>query len=109
MEVIGIPSGIAGVFDGGGIRRIVLAIEESRQSEDAVAVGTSGIAAKGNCKQFQGAFLLFESEAVNPPQDLIFTERCRKDYIRWGNSIRGPKRGWGGIHHRCLIKKKKKA
>jgi hypothetical protein len=60
-EVIDIPSGIAGVFDGDGIRRIVLAIQESRQAKHAVAVRAGGIAAKGDGKQFQGAFLLFES------------------------------------------------
>jgi hypothetical protein len=57
-EVIGIPSGIDGVFDGDGMRRIVLAIQESGQAEDAVAVGTSGIATKGNGKQFQRAFFV---------------------------------------------------
>src|ERR1700734_1012435 len=91
-EVIGTPSGIARVFDCHGIGRIVLAIQESRQSEDAVAVGTSGIAAKGNGKQLQGAFLLFESESVNSPEDLVFTERCREDFIRRGNRIGGPER-----------------
>src|ERR1017187_3620404 len=91
-EVIGIPGGIAGVFDRHGIRRIVLAIQESGQSEDAVAVSTSGIAAKGDGKQFQGAFLLFESEAVHPPEDLVLTERRREDRIRRGNRIRDPER-----------------
>jgi hypothetical protein len=49
----GIRSRIARVFDGDGIRQIVLAIPESRHAEDPVAVSTSGIAAKGNCKQFE--------------------------------------------------------
>ncbi len=75
-EVIGIPSGIARVFDGHLTRRIVLAIQESRQAKHAVAIRTGGISAKGDRKQLQRAFLLFEREAVNPPKDLIFTERC---------------------------------
>src|SRR5208283_5981973 len=91
-EVIGIPSGIAGVFDGDGIRRIVLAIHESRQAENPVTVRASGIPAKGNRKQFQGAFVLFKSEAVNSPKDLILAERCREDSIRRGNRIRGAER-----------------
>ncbi len=96
-EVIGIPGGIAGVFDRDGIRRIVLAIQESGEAENPVAVGASGIAAKGNGKQFQRAFLLFESEAFNSPEDLILTERCREDRIRRGNRIRGPERSEAGL------------
>ena len=38
--------------DGDSTCWIVLAIQESGQAEDAVAIGTSGIAAKGNRKQF---------------------------------------------------------
>jgi hypothetical protein len=64
-KVTGIRSRIARVFDGGRIRRIVLAIPESRQAEDLVAVRAGGISAKGNRKQFEGAFLLLESETVN--------------------------------------------
>jgi hypothetical protein len=48
-----------------GIRRIVLAIPEPGHAKDPVAVGAGEISAKGNGKQFQGAFLL-ESETVNP-------------------------------------------
>jgi hypothetical protein len=74
------------------MRWIVLAIQESGQAEDAVAGGTTGIAAKGDGKQFQRAFLSFESESANSPKDLAFTERCREDGIRQGNRIRGPER-----------------
>src|SRR5208337_4489711 len=49
-------------------------------------------AAKSNRKQFQGAFLLFESEAVNSPEDLVLTERCREDCIWRGNRVGGPER-----------------
>ena len=35
---------------------------------------------------------MFESEAVNSPKDLVFTERCREDCIRRGNRIGGPER-----------------
>src|SRR5271155_130703 len=74
------------------MRRIVLAIQESRQAENPIAVRAGGIAAKGNGKQFQGAFLLFESESVNSPKDLVLTERCREDRVRRGNCIGGAKR-----------------
>src|ERR1700678_3150973 len=86
-EVIDIPSGMAWVFDRDGIRRIVLAIEESWQAKHAVAVRAGGIAAKGDGKQFQGAFLLFEAEAVNSPKDLVLTERCGDDCVRRGDGI----------------------
>jgi hypothetical protein len=79
------------------IRWIVLAIQESRQAEDAVAVCAGGIAAKGNREQFQGAFLLFESKAVNPPEDLVLTERSREDCVRWGNRIGSPERSEMGL------------
>ena len=66
----GIRSRIARVFDGDGIRRIVLAIPESRPAEDPVAVHAGAISAKGNRKQFEGAFLLLESETVDTAEDL---------------------------------------
>src|SRR4029077_14768780 len=96
-EVIGIPSGNAGVFNGDGIRRIVLAIQESGKAENAIAVRASGIAAQGNRKQFQRAFLLFKTEAVNSPEDLVLTEGCREDRIRRGNRIRGAERSEAGL------------
>jgi hypothetical protein len=91
-EVFAVPSGIAGVFDVDATRRIVFAIEESRKAENPVAVRATEIAAKGDGQEFQGAFLLFESEAVNPPTDLVLTERCRKNRIWRGNSLGGPER-----------------
>src|SRR6266851_5222696 len=91
-KVTGIRSRIARVFDGGRIRRIVLAIPESRQAEDLVAVRAGGISAKGNRKQFEGAFLLLESETVNAAENLIFAERCREDSGRRGNRTGGRER-----------------
>src|SRR5208282_2440624 len=96
-EVIGIPSGIAGVFDGDGIRRIVLAIQESRQAENPIAVRAGGIAAKRNRKQFQRAFLLFESKAIHAPENLVLAKRCGEDRIRRGNRIRGAERSEAGL------------
>jgi hypothetical protein len=92
-----IRSRIARVFDGDGIRRIVLAIPESRQAEDPVAVHAGGISAKGNRKQFEGAFLLLEGETVNTAEDLIFVERSREDCGRRGNYIGGPERSEAGL------------
>src|ERR1700678_481925 len=86
-EVIDIPSGMAWVFDRDGIRRIVLAIEESWKAKHAVAVRAGGIAAKGDGKQFQGAFLLFESEAIHAPENLVLAKRCGDDCVRCGNGI----------------------
>jgi hypothetical protein len=74
-KVTGIRSRIAGVRDGDGIRLIVPAISEFRHAEDPVAVGAGKISAKGNGKQFQGAFLL-EGETVILAEHLIFAERC---------------------------------
>src|SRR5208282_3489390 len=72
-------------------------MQETRQAKDAVTVGAGGIAAKGDRKQFQGAFLLFESEAVHSPEDLVFTERCREDCIWRGNRFGGPERSEMGL------------
>jgi hypothetical protein len=96
-KVTWIRSRIARVFDGDGMRRIVLAIPESRQAEDRVTVRAGGISAKGNRKQFEGAFLLLESETVNAAEDLIFAERCREDCGRRGNCIGGPERSEAGL------------
>src|ERR1700681_416765 len=83
-KVTWIRSRITKVFDGDGIRRIVLAIPESRQAEDRVTVRAGGISAKANRKRFEGACLLLESETVNAAEDLIFAERCREDCGRVG-------------------------
>jgi len=96
-RVTWIRSRIASVFDGDGIRRIVLAIPESRHAEDPFAVHAGGLSAKGNRKQFEGAFLLLESETVNAAEDLIFAERCREDSGRRGNCIGGPERSEAGL------------
>ena len=67
------------------------------QAEKPVAVGASGIAAEGDRKQFQRAFLLLKSEAIHAPEDLIFAERCREDCVRRWNRIRGPERSETGL------------
>src|SRR5258708_40325497 len=100
---MGMPSGIARVFDCDRIRGIVLAIQESRQAKDAVTVGAGGIAAKADRKQFQGAFLLFESEAVHSPEDLVFTERCREDCIWRRNRFGGPEQSEARVSLRVHI------
>jgi len=96
-KVTWIRSRITKVFDGDGIRRIVLAIPESRQAEDRVTVRAGGISAKANRKRFEGACLLLESETVNAAEDLIFAERCREDCGRRGNCIGGPERSEAGL------------
>jgi hypothetical protein len=50
-EVIGIPDGIAGVFDRDHVGRIVLAIAESGDTQNTVAIGASEIAAEGHGEQ----------------------------------------------------------
>jgi hypothetical protein len=79
------------------MRGIALAIPESRQAEDPFAVPGGGISAKGNRKQFEGAFLPPESEPVNAAEDLIFAERCREDCGRRGNYIGSPERSEAGL------------
>jgi hypothetical protein len=61
------------------------------------AVRAGGIAAKGNGKQFQGAFLLFESETFHSPENLVFAEGCREDDIRRWNRIGRPERKEAGL------------
>src|SRR6266852_512602 len=96
-KVTWIRSRIARVLDGDGIRRIVLAIPESRYAEDPVAVHAVGLSAKGNRKPFEGAFLPLEGETVNAAEDLIFAERCREGCGRRGNCIGGPERSEAGL------------
>ena len=74
---IGIPSGIARVFDGKWIRRIVLAIRQSLQLENPVAAGAIEIATENDGAQFKRAFLVREGKADNAPEELIFAEGCR--------------------------------
>jgi hypothetical protein len=76
---------------------MALAIPESRQAEDPVAVQAGPISAKGNRKQFEGAFLLLERETVDTAEDLTFAERCREDCGRRGNCIGGPERSEAGL------------
>jgi hypothetical protein len=54
------------------------------------------MSAKGNRQQFEGAFLLLESETVDTAEDLTFAEQCREDCGRRGNCIGGPKRSEAG-------------
>ena len=93
----GIRSRIARVFDDDGIQRIVLGTPEPQQGEEPVAGHAAGISAKGNRRQFEGAFLLLESETVNTAEDLIFDERCREDCGRRGNCIGAPERSEAGL------------
>src|SRR5713101_8168652 len=89
-KVTWIRSRIARVFNGDRIRRIVLAIPESRLHAGAIS-------AKGNRKQFEGVFLQLESETVNTAEDLIFAERCREDCGRRGNCSGSPERSEAGL------------
>src|SRR5258708_15386378 len=91
-KVTWIRSRIASVFDGDGMRRIVLAIPESRQAESPFAVHAGGISPEGNRQQFEGVFLPLENETVNTAEDLIFPQRYREDCRRRWNCIRGPER-----------------
>ena len=53
---------------------IVLAIQESGDAENPVAVGASGIAAKRDGEQLERLFLTHRVEAVDPPKhpDTLF-------------------------------------
>src|SRR5258708_17093182 len=96
-KVTWIRSRIASVFDGDGMRRIVLAIPESRQAESPFAVHAGGISAEGNRKQFEGVFLPLESETVNTAEDLIFAQRYREEWGRRGDWIGGTEGSRAGL------------
>ena len=59
--------GVAGVFDCNRMSGFVLAVEESRHSKNAVAVGASGVSTEGDGEQLQRVLLLVEVEAFDPP------------------------------------------
>jgi len=49
-KVFGFRDGIAWIFSGDEMSRIVFVIQESREPENPIAVGASGISAKGDCQ-----------------------------------------------------------
>jgi hypothetical protein len=79
MKVPGAIDAIALVVNGDNMRESILAILETRYPDNTAAVGASGIAAEGDGKNFQGTFLPFEIEAINPPQHLILARRSREN------------------------------
>lgn len=66
-EVGGSPNGIAGIFDGDAVSGVVLAIQESRYTENPVAVRASGIAAEGDGEQLKRLFLTLKVEILDSP------------------------------------------
>jgi hypothetical protein len=91
------PGEISRVFDRDGIRRIVLTVHEAGQPEDPITVRTGRIAAEGNRKQLESTFLVFDSEAFNSPEHLVFAKRCRKDRSGRRNRIGGAEGGESGF------------
>jgi hypothetical protein len=86
-----------GYVTGMGCDGSLLQFRNPGKAEDPFAVPGGGISAKGNRKQFEGAFLPPESETVNAAEDLIFAERCREDCGRRGNYIGSPERSEAGL------------
>jgi hypothetical protein len=97
MKVCGVVDAISQILNGDSMRRIILAILEPRDADNTVAVGTSGIAAEGERKNFQRTFLPLEIEAINPPEHLILTRRSRENDVRSGNGIAAPERREPGL------------
>ena len=102
-EVSGSPDGIVGIFDRDAVGRIVLAIQESGDAEDPVAVGASGIAAEFDGEQLERLFLTLKVEAIDPPEHLVFAGRCREDRRRRWDGIGGPERSEPGVAIRVDI------
>jgi hypothetical protein len=96
-EIDGSPDGSAGIFDCDAVDGIVLTIQETRQTENTVAVSTSGIATEGNSEQLEHLFLTRKVEAIDPPEHLIFTWRCRKDCGGRWHGIRCPQLSEPGV------------
>src|ERR1700733_13637770 len=102
-EVGGSPDGIAGIFDRDAVRWIILAIQETGQPENAVAVGASGIAAEGDGEQLEGAFLRSEVEAFDSPKYLILSGGCGENDARSRHGIGDAEHGESCISVRVDI------
>src|ERR1700722_8966432 len=72
MKVGRIPPRIAGVFDRYQMGRRILTVEESRDTEDAVAIGASWVAAEGKGELLERRFLTIRVETFDMPENLIF-------------------------------------
>ena len=71
------------------MRRIVFAIQKSRNSNNAVAIRASGITPEGNGEFLKHRFLKLDVEAVDPPEHLVFAVRGLNDCTGYGNRFAG--------------------
>ncbi len=78
------------------MRGQILAIQESGDAEDAVAVGASGIAAEGDSEQLERGLLTFGVEAIDALEHLVLIGRCRQNRRGWRNGIGRPERSDAG-------------
>src|ERR1700679_729608 len=88
---------ITGVFDCDRVSGNVFTVAESRHTENAVAVGASGVSTERDGEQLQCAFLLVEVEALDAPKHLILVRRCRENHSRSRHDITYPERSDTGI------------
>src|ERR1035441_1467394 len=61
------------------MRRIVLAVAESRHTEDTVAIRAGWVTTEGDGKKLERVLLLVKVEALDPPKHLVFARRCREN------------------------------
>lgn len=97
LEVIGSPDGIIGIFDRDFVGRIVLAIQETGDAKDTVAVGASRIGAEGKGEQLERLFLTRKVKAFDAPKHLIFAGRSRQNRGRRRYGNRCPECSESGI------------
>ena len=91
-EVLGTIDSITGILGNYRVRRIVLTVLKSGETENTVAVSASGVSTEGDGEQLQGVFPLVEVEAIDAPEHLILAERCREDCSRRRDGIGGSER-----------------
>src|ERR1700748_336825 len=89
--------GIRGIFDRDEVRGRILAVVETGDAKDPVAIGAGKIAAEGGCDLFEHESLAGEVEAFDAPEHLVLAGRCREDGGSWRHAIRCPKRSEPGI------------
>src|ERR1700739_4622251 len=82
-EVVGSPDGIVAIFDRNPEGWIVFLIEKPGDAKHPVAIGASGITAKGYGEQLEGLLLPVEVETFDLPESLVLAGRRGQNRSRW--------------------------
>jgi len=97
VKVIRMVGRIGEVLDGDELCRIVLAIHESGDAKNAVAVCAGDVAVERHRKQLERHLLRVEVKVLHAPQHLVFARRCGDDHVRLRHKLGSPERSEPGF------------